>query len=109
MTTRGAGGVHYAWVILGGTAVELLAASGVRAPSGSSSSRFRPELHLHGYGHDGAHGEERYSVGELSGWIFFSHQIGSAVGSLAGGYFYDRFGSYTVAFHSAAWSRSPPR
>jgi predicted MFS family arabinose efflux permease len=44
----------------------------------------------------------RYSVGELSGWIFFSHQIGSAVGSLAGGYFYDRFGNYTVAFHSAA-------
>ena len=44
----------------------------------------------------------RYSVGELSGWIFFSHQIGSAVGSLAGGYLYDRFGNYTVAFHSAA-------
>jgi predicted MFS family arabinose efflux permease len=44
----------------------------------------------------------RYSVGELSGWIFFSHQIGSAVGALAGGYFYDRFGDYTVAFHSAA-------
>jgi MFS family permease len=44
----------------------------------------------------------RYSVGELSGWIFFSHQIGSAVGALVGGYFYDRFGDYTVAFHSAA-------
>ena len=44
----------------------------------------------------------RYSVGELSGWIFFSHQLGSAVGSLAGGYLYDRFGDYTVAFHSAA-------
>lgn len=44
----------------------------------------------------------RYSVGELSGWIFFSHQMGSAVGSLVGGYFYDRFGDYTVAFHSAA-------
>ena len=44
----------------------------------------------------------RYSVGELSGWIFFSHQIGSAVGSLVGGYLYDRFGDYTVAFHSAA-------
>ena len=27
----------------------------------------------------------RYSVGELSGWIFFSHQIGSAVGALIGG------------------------
>lgn len=44
----------------------------------------------------------RYSVGELSGWIFFSHQIGSAVGSFVGGYLYDRFGDYTVAFHSAA-------
>jgi MFS family permease len=44
----------------------------------------------------------RYSVGELSGWIFFSHQIGSAVGSFAGGYFYDLFGNYTVAFQSAA-------
>jgi predicted MFS family arabinose efflux permease len=44
----------------------------------------------------------RYSVGELSGWIFFSHQIGSAAGSLLGGYLYDRMGDYTVAFHSAA-------
>lgn len=44
----------------------------------------------------------RYSVGELSGWIFFSHQLGSAVGSLVGGYLYDRFGDYTAAFHSAA-------
>jgi predicted MFS family arabinose efflux permease len=44
----------------------------------------------------------RYSVGELSGWIFFSHQIGSAVGALVGGYLYDRLGDYTVAFHSAA-------
>jgi MFS family permease len=45
----------------------------------------------------------RYSVGELSGWIFFAHQIGSAFGSLVGGYLYDRFGDYTVAFHSAAF------
>jgi MFS family permease len=44
----------------------------------------------------------RYSVGELSGWIFFSHQIGSAVGSAMGGLLYDRFGDYTMAFHSAA-------
>ncbi len=44
----------------------------------------------------------RYSVGELSGWIFFSHQIGAAVGSMVGGFFYDRFGNYTLAFHSAA-------
>jgi MFS family permease len=45
----------------------------------------------------------RHSVGELSGWIFFSHQVGSAVGSLAGGYLYDRFGNYTLAFQSAAF------
>ena len=44
----------------------------------------------------------RYSVGELSGWIFFSHQLGSAFGSLLGGHLYDRFGNYTLAFHSAA-------
>ncbi len=44
----------------------------------------------------------RYSVGELSGWIFLSHQIGAAVGSITGGFLYDRFGNYTVAFHSAA-------
>ncbi len=44
----------------------------------------------------------RYSVGELSGWIFFSHQMGAAVGSIAGGYFYQRFGGYQLAFQSAA-------
>jgi predicted MFS family arabinose efflux permease len=44
----------------------------------------------------------RYSVGELSGWIFFSHQIGAATGSIVGGYLYDRLGDYTLAFHSAA-------
>jgi MFS family permease len=45
----------------------------------------------------------RHSVGELSGWIFFSHQVGSAVGSLVGGHLYDRFGNYTLAFQSAAF------
>jgi MFS family permease len=44
----------------------------------------------------------RYSVGELSGWIFFSHQVGAAFGSAMGGYLYDLLGDYTVAFHSAA-------
>jgi predicted MFS family arabinose efflux permease len=44
----------------------------------------------------------RYSVGEIFGWVFFSHQVGAAVGSTVGGYLYDRFGDYTVAFHSAA-------
>ena len=44
----------------------------------------------------------RYSVGELSGWIFLSHQVGAAVGSFVGGFAYDRFNDYTLAFHSAA-------
>jgi MFS family permease len=44
----------------------------------------------------------RRSVGELFGWIFFSHQVGAAVGSTVGGYLYDRFGDYTAAFYSAA-------
>ena len=44
----------------------------------------------------------RYSVGELSGWIFLSHQVGAAVGSFFGGYAYDHFQNYTLAFHSAA-------
>ncbi|MGQ0567940.1 MAG: MFS transporter, partial [Armatimonadota bacterium] len=44
----------------------------------------------------------RYSVGEVSGWIFFSHQIGAATGSIVGGYLYDRLGNYTLAFQSAA-------
>jgi MFS family permease len=44
----------------------------------------------------------RYSVGELSGWIFFSHQIGAAVGSFVGGYMFQRMGSYLPAFYTAA-------
>jgi len=44
----------------------------------------------------------RYSVGELSGWIFLSHQVGAAFGALIGGYLYDYLGDYTIAFHSAA-------
>ncbi len=44
----------------------------------------------------------RYSVGELSGWIFFSHQVGSALAAALGGWIYDTTGSYFWAFISAA-------
>jgi MFS family permease len=44
----------------------------------------------------------RLSVGALSGWIFFSHQIGSAIGAWAGGAIFDATGSYSWAFLSAA-------
>ena len=47
----------------------------------------------------------RYSVGELSGWIFASHQLGGAIGSIASGWLFDRSGDYTLAFYAAgAWA-----
>lgn len=45
----------------------------------------------------------RLSVGTLSGWIFFSHQVGSAIGAAAGGFIFSATGSYTWAFVSAAF------
>jgi len=44
----------------------------------------------------------RYSVGELSGWIFLSHQVGAALGAALGGWIFDWTGSYGWAFVSAA-------
>ena len=43
----------------------------------------------------------RYSVGELSGWIFASHQLGGAIGSIASGWLFDKNGDYTLAFYAA--------
>jgi MFS family permease len=37
----------------------------------------------------------------LSGFIFFSHQIGSFMGVWLGGYLYDRTGSYDIVWHIA--------
>src|SRR6059036_182895 len=44
----------------------------------------------------------RYSVGELSGWIFFAHQVGAALGAALAGWVYEWTGAYTIAFVSAA-------
>jgi MFS family permease len=44
----------------------------------------------------------RYSVGELSGWIYFSHQVGSALGAALAGWVFEWTGSYAPAFVSAA-------
>jgi MFS family permease len=44
----------------------------------------------------------RYSVGELSGWIFFSHQVGAALGAALAGWLYEWTGSYASAFVSGA-------
>jgi predicted MFS family arabinose efflux permease len=42
------------------------------------------------------------SVGALSGWILFAHQVGGALGAAAGGWLFEATGSYTWAFVSAA-------
>ena len=44
----------------------------------------------------------RYSVGELSGWIFFAHQVGAALSAATAGLIFERSGSYAPAFLSAA-------
>lgn len=44
----------------------------------------------------------RYSVGELSGWIFFAHQVGAALGAAIAGWVFEWSGTYTSAFLSAA-------
>jgi MFS family permease len=44
----------------------------------------------------------RYSVGELSGWIFFAHQVGAALGAALAGWVFEWTGTYTSAFVSAA-------
>jgi MFS family permease len=44
----------------------------------------------------------RYSVGELSGWIFFGHQVGAALSAATAGWIFEVYGSYVPAFVSAA-------
>jgi len=44
----------------------------------------------------------RYSVGSLSGWIFFAHQVGAALVAAVGGWVFQSTGSYSWAFISAA-------
>jgi MFS family permease len=45
----------------------------------------------------------RGSVGELSGWIFLSHQVGAGLAAILGGWIHDLTGSYSLAFISAAF------
>ena len=44
----------------------------------------------------------RFSIGELSGWIFFAHQVGAALAAALAGWVYEATGSYSPAFVSAA-------
>ena len=45
----------------------------------------------------------RYSVGELSGWIYFAHQVGAAMGAATAGWIFEWTGSYASAFMSGAF------
>lgn len=42
---------------------------------------------------------KRYSVGLILGWLFLSHQIGSALGAYLPGLFYSATGSYSMSFY----------
>lgn len=42
---------------------------------------------------------EEYSIGFILGWLFLSHQIGSALGAYLPGFFYNETGSYTISFY----------
>ncbi len=44
----------------------------------------------------------RASLGQLYGWIFFSHMIGAAIAAYAGGYAREALGDYHLMFLSAA-------
>jgi MFS family permease len=44
----------------------------------------------------------RFSMGELSGWIYFAHQVGAAIAAALAGWVYEWTGSYGPAFVSAA-------
>jgi len=44
----------------------------------------------------------RLSVGTLSGWILFAHQVGAALGAALAGRLFDVTHSYTWAFFSGA-------
>ncbi len=44
----------------------------------------------------------KYSIGTLSGWIYFAHQVGAAIGAVAAGWIFQSTGSYSWAFVSGA-------
>lgn len=42
---------------------------------------------------------KQYSVGLILGWLFLSHQIGSALGAYLPGLLYNETGNYTLSFY----------
>ncbi|MBU8588937.1 MFS transporter [Priestia megaterium] len=42
---------------------------------------------------------KEYSIGFILGWLFLSHQIGSALGAYLPGLFYNQTGSYNISFY----------
>ncbi|BAB06413.1 MFS transporter [Halalkalibacterium halodurans] len=42
---------------------------------------------------------KRYSIGLMIGWLFLSHQVGSALGAYVPGLLYEQTGSYTVSLY----------
>lgn len=44
---------------------------------------------------------KNHSVGLILGWLFLSHQIGSALGAYLPGLWFNQSGSYTLSFYFA--------
>ncbi|MFP3685601.1 MFS transporter [Bacillus sp. SIMBA_026] len=42
---------------------------------------------------------KQYSVGFILGWLFLSHQIGSALGAYVPGFLYSKMGNYDLSFY----------
>jgi len=42
---------------------------------------------------------KKYSIGFILGWLFLSHQIGSALGAYLPGLFYSMMNNYTISFY----------
>jgi predicted MFS family arabinose efflux permease len=65
--------------------------------------RHGPAVAVHRAAHQ-CHGGADFGVAHLSmlsGFVFFSHQIGSFMGVWLGGYLYDRTGSYDIVWYIA--------
>jgi len=77
--------VHPARVVLGALTVCMMAASGLRAVFSVYIKPMEAE------------------VGALSGWIFFAHQVGAAMGAATAGWIFEWTGSYASAFMSGAF------
>jgi MFS family permease len=86
--------VVFAGLVLAGTTGSLLTVVVVGGIGWSGSMAMTSALTADLFG--------RYSVGSIFGMVFFSHQVGAALGSWLGGVLYDATGGYGAPFGLAS-------